>query len=98
MSQQLVNTFGEVCAISPKLILSICIAAHSRFAKAEEVASRQMHSEALSLLGDSNTVSALVSASMPAGPTGDEPLIRNCLILLKIGGSICNFLNKFVPP
>ena len=77
MNQRLMHTLTEFCAISPKPIFSPCIAAHSGFAKAEEVALRQMQSEALLLLGDSNTLSAHVSASIPPGCSGDKPIIQN---------------------
>ena len=72
MNQQLMHTFGKFCALSPKLIFSLSIAAHSRFAKAEEVAVRLMQSEALQLLGDCNTLAAHVSSSIPIGFSGEK--------------------------
>ena len=42
---------GDFCALSPKPIFALSIAAHSRFAKAEENALRLMHGEALAFWG-----------------------------------------------
>ena len=71
------HSFGEFCAISPKPIFSLCSAAHSRFAKAEDVVLRKMQSEALILLGDCNSLSAHASSSIPSGFFGGKPLIQN---------------------
>ena len=76
MNQQLMHTFGEFCAISPKPIFSLSIAAHSRFAKAEEVALRLMQSEAVQLPGDCNFVAAHVSNSIPSGSYGERALVQ----------------------
>ena len=76
MKQKLTHTLGEFCPLSPKPIFALSIAAHSRFAKAEEVALRAMHGEALHLLGDNNTVAAFAMHAIPTGCSGDRPLIQ----------------------
>ena len=60
MKQKLTHTLGEFCPLSPKLIFALSIAAHSRFAKTEEVALRLMQGEALQLLGNNNTDEAMI--------------------------------------
>ena len=75
MNQKLTHTLGEVCSMSLKLIFALSIAAHSRFAKAEEVALRLLQGEALQLLGDHNTLAAHVSHSIPSGCSGDKALV-----------------------
>ena len=76
MNQELTLTLGEFCPISPKPFFALSIAAHSRFAKAEEVALRTMQGEALQILGDYNTLAAHVRHANPNGPNGDKPLIQ----------------------
>ena len=58
---------GEFCALSPKAIFALSIAAHSKFARAEEVALRLTQGKALQLLGDHNTLAAHVRQSIPPG-------------------------------
>ena len=67
---------GEFCPLRPKLIFASSIAAHSRFAKAEEVALRAMHGEALHLLRDNNTLVGYATNAIPPGISGDRPLIE----------------------
>ena len=76
MNQKLTHPLGEFCPISPKPLFALTIAAHSRFAKAEEVALRTMQAEALQILGDYNTLAAHVRHAIPNGPYGDKPLIQ----------------------
>ena len=76
MHQKLTHTLGGFCPISPKPLFALSIAAHSRFAKAEEVAMRTMQGEASQILGDSNTLAAHVRHAIPNGPNGDKPLIQ----------------------
>ena len=59
MSQKLCHSFDIFCPISPRPIVALCLAAHSRFAKAEAAALRLLHSEALEVLGDSALVTYL---------------------------------------
>ena len=61
---------------SPKPTFAFSIAAHSRFAKAEEVASRLMQGEALQLLRDHNTLAAHVTNSILSGSFGERALVR----------------------
>ena len=75
MNQKLTHTLGEFCLINPKPIFAFAIAAHSRFAKAEESALRTMQGEALQILGDHNTLAAHVRHAIPQGPSGDQPVI-----------------------
>ena len=42
MSQKLCHTFDIFCPISPRPIVALCLAAHSRFAKAEAAALRML--------------------------------------------------------
>ena len=79
MNQALSHNFGEFCPLSPKPIYSLCIAAHSRFAKAEGPALAKMHGEAIALLGDSALASSLVTNFLPQGNIGDRPLIESLL-------------------
>jgi len=52
------------------------IAAHSRFAKAEEKALRSILAEAIDILGDSNSLYAHALHAIPCGHLGDLPLIK----------------------
>jgi len=76
MNQKLTHTLGGFCPINPKPFFALSIAAHSRFAKAEESALRTMQGEALQILGDHNTLAAHVRHAIPQGPFGDQPLIQ----------------------
>ena len=100
MSQMLItHTFGECCALSPKPVLAFSIAAHSRFAKAEEVALRLMQSEALQLLllGYCKTSAAHLSHSIPSGSSGEKALVQYLFdSLYKNKKFTRNFLSSFV--
>ena len=76
MSQKLTHSFGEFCPINPRPIFAVSIAAHSRFAKAEESALRSILAEATDILGDHNTLFAHVMHTIPCGHLGDLPLIK----------------------
>ena len=76
MSQKLTHSFGEFCPINPRPIFATSIAAHSRFAKAEESALRTILAEAIHILGDHTTLAAHVRHAIPHGPFGDLPLIQ----------------------
>ena len=76
MSQKLTHSFGEFCPINPRPIFAVSIAAHSRFAKAEESALRSILAEAIDILGDHNTLFAHVMDTIPRGHLGDLPLIK----------------------
>ena len=79
MSQALSHSFGEFCPISPKPIYSLCIAAHSRFAKAENLALSKVHGEAMTILGDNASLCSFATSSLPPAYIGDRPLIE-CLL------------------
>ena len=79
MSQKLTHTFGEFCPMSPKPIHALCIAAHSRFAKVEEVAIRKIQGEALTVLGDNSSLAAFACSCIPSVRNGDKPLIESLL-------------------
>ena len=97
MNQKLTHTLGEFCLIDPKSIFALPIAAHSRFAKAEESALRTMRGEALQILGDHNTLAAYVRHAIPQGPSGDQPLVQYlCLAPLIVRVSTCNFPSNCV--
>ena len=74
--QKLTHTLGEFFPFSHKPIFAFSIAAHSRFAKAEEVALRAMQGEALQILGDHSTLAAYASHSIPLGCSGDKALVQ----------------------
>ena len=92
------HTFGEFCAISPKPIFSLCIAAHGRFAKAEEVALRHLQSEICYYYGTTIPFLHMFLLLSRLGAPGISLRSKICLTLLKIGEFICNFLNKYVLP
>ena len=79
MNQALSHSFGEFPPISPKPIHSLCIAAHSRFAKAENVALSKIHGEAIAILGGSASLVSFATSSLPPAYIGDRPLIE-CLL------------------
>ena len=79
MNQALSHSFGESFPISPKPIYSLCIAAHSRFAKAENVALSKIHGEAIAILGGSASLFSFATSSLPPAYIGDRPLIE-CLL------------------
>ena len=91
MNQRLTHTLGEFCPISPKPLFALSIAAHSRFAKAEEVALRTMQAEALQIFGDYNTPAAHVRHAISNGPNGDKPLIQYLFDSLDRGGVYLQF-------
>jgi len=76
MSQKLTHSFGEFCPLVPRPIFAMSIAAHSRFAKAEEKALRSILAEAIDILGDSNSLFAHAMHAIPCGHLGDLPLIK----------------------
>jgi len=76
MSQKLTHSFGEFCPLVPRPIFAMSIAAHSRFAKAEEKALRSILAEAIDILGDSNSLYAHALHAIPCGHLGDLPLIK----------------------
>ena len=96
MNQKLTHTLGEFCLINPKPIFALSVAAHSRFAKAEESALRTMQGEALQILGDHNTLAIHVRHAIPQGPSGDSPLFSTCLVPLIVRVSTCNFPSNCV--
>ena len=79
MNQKLSHSFGDFFPISPKPIFAVCIAAHSRFAKTEEVALRRIQSEALPILGVHSPLASFATASLPSALNGDKLLVDNLL-------------------
>ena len=75
MKQKLTHILGEFSPLSPKPF-ALSIAAHSRFAKAEEVALRAMQGEALQILGDHNSLASYALHSIPPGCSGDKALVQ----------------------
>ena len=91
MSQKLSHTFAIFCPLSPKPIHSLCLAAHSRFAKAEAIALRLLHSEALEVLGDSALVRYLPGNAIPFGNISDPPLLQELINALESSGCYSPF-------
>ena len=98
MRPKATHSFGEFCPINPGPIFAMSIAAHSRFAKAEESALRTILAEAIHILGDNNTLAAHVMHAIPRGPFGDFPLLSTYLILWTGRESTCNSHNSCVLP
>ena len=96
MSQKLTHSFGEFCPLVPRPVFAMSIAAHSRFAKAEEKALRAILAEAIDILGDNNTLFAHGMNTIPRGHLGDLPLIKYLVDSLDRKESICNFLSSCV--
>ena len=98
MNQKLTHTFGAFCPISPKPIHALCIAAHSRFAKAEEVAIHKIQSEASTILGEITPLASLANSSLPCVLIGDKPLIEGLLDSLLSRGIYCSTLLSCMLP
>ena len=94
MSQKLTHSFGEFCPLVPRPVFAISIAAHSRFAKAEEKALRAILAEAVNILGDNNTLSAHVLRTIPRSHLGDLPLIKYLIDFLDRKGIYMQFFQQ----
>ena len=57
----------------------MCIAAHNRFAKAENLALSKIHGEAIAILGGSTSLISFATSFLPSAYIGDRPLIE-CLL------------------
>ena len=91
MNQALSHSFGNFCPISPKPIYSLCIAAHSRFAKAENLALCKIHDEAIAVLGNNASLASFATSSLASAFIGDRPLIECLLDSLKNRGVYLQF-------
>jgi hypothetical protein len=98
MSQKLCHTFDIFCPISPRPIVALCLAAHSRFAKAEAAALRLLHSEALEILGDSMLVRYLPGNEVPYGNISYPPLLQELINSLSCQGCYRPFLKIWRGP
>ena len=94
MNQILMHSFGHFCPISPNPLFSFCIAANSRFAKAEEVAIRRIQSEALQAVGNNLILFAHGTSSFPGGNISEIPLIQNHINSLESRGLYSKFASS----
>jgi len=94
MNQKLLHSFGHFCPVSPKPLFSLCIAANSRFAKAEENAIRLIQSDALQLLGNNLSLFSHGTSTFPSGNIVEKPFIQNLIDSLERKGVYSQFSNQ----
>lgn len=94
MNRKLLHSFGHFCLVSSKPLFSLCIAANSRFAKAEENAIRLIQSDALQLLGNNLSLFSHGTSTFPSGNIVEKPLIQTLIDSREREGVYSKFSNQ----